>query len=130
MPNNIKEEIMNRIFAVPTVNRKLTAHFGHCQSFAVLKVEDDKIVNEDYLDPPAHQPGSYPAFLAGEGVNTIIAGGMGVMAQNLFKENNIEVFMGLNAEEPSKLVELYLQDKLENGDNLCDSDHDHGDCDH
>ena len=52
------------------------------------------------------------------------------MAQNLFKENNIEVFMGLNAEEPSKLVELYLQDKLENGDNLCDSDHDHGDCDH
>ena len=121
---------MNRIFAVPTLDKKLTAHFGHCQSFAVLKVEDDKIVEENYLDPPVHQPGSYPAFLAGKGVNTIIAGGMGVMAQNLFKENNIEVFMGLGAVEPSKLVELYLQNKLENGDNLCDSDHDHGECDH
>jgi predicted Fe-Mo cluster-binding NifX family protein len=117
---------MDRIFAVPTVNKKLTAHFGHCQSFAVLKVENDKIIAEDYLDPPEHQPGSYPAFLARKGVNTIISGGMGVMAQNLFKENNIEVFMGLEAEEPSKLVELYIQDKLENGDNLCDSDHDHG----
>lgn len=123
---------MDRIFAVPTVNKKLTAHFGHCQSFAVLKIENDKIIEEDYLDPPEHQPGSYPAFLAGKGVNTIIAGGMGVMAQNLFKENNIEVFMGLDAIEPSTLVELYLQNKLENGDNLCDSDHDHdhGDCDH
>ena len=123
---------MDRIFAVPTVNKKLTAHFGHCQSFAVLRVENDKIVAEDFLDPPVHQPGSYPAFLAGKGVNTIIAGGMGVMAQNLFTENNIEVFMGLDAVEPSKLVELYLQDKLENGDNLCDSTHDHenGDCAH
>ncbi len=123
---------MDRIFAVPTVNKKLTAHFGHCQSFAVLKVENDKITSEDYLDPPEHQPGSYPAFLAGKGVNTIIAGGMGMMAQNLFKENNIEVFMGLDAVEPSKLVELYLQNKLENGDNLCDSTHDHenGECAH
>ncbi|MCK5154250.1 MAG: NifB/NifX family molybdenum-iron cluster-binding protein, partial [Spirochaetales bacterium] len=119
-----------RIFAVPTLNKKLTAHFGHCQSFAVLRVENDRIVEEDYLDPPEHQPGSYPAFLAGKGVNTIIAGGMGVMAQNLFKENNIEVFMGLDAEDPSNLVELYLQDKLENGDNLCDSNHDHGEGHH
>jgi len=123
---------MDRIFAVPTVNKKLTAHFGHCQSFAVLKVVDDKLVEENYLEPPEHQPGSYPAFLAGKGVNTIIAGGMGVMAQNLFTENNIEVFMGLDAVEPSKLAELYIQDKLENGDNLCDSthDHEHGECAH
>jgi predicted Fe-Mo cluster-binding NifX family protein len=121
---------MNRNFAVPTMDRKLTAHFGHCQSFAVLKVENGQIISEDYLDPPEHQPGSYPSFLAEKGVNTIIAGGMGVMAQNLFKENNIEVFMGLDAQEPSRLVELYLQNKLENGDNLCDSDHDHGECDH
>ena len=121
---------MNRIFAVPTQNKKLCAHFGHCESFAMLEVKDDKIVKESYVDPPAHQPGTYPAFLAEKGVNTIIAGGMGVMAQNLFKENNIEVFMGLDAEDPSNLVELYLQDKLENGDNLCDSNHDHGEGHH
>ena len=32
---------MERIFAVPTADRKLTAHFGHCQSFAVIKVENE-----------------------------------------------------------------------------------------
>lgn len=47
------------------------------------------------------------------------------MAQNLFRKNNIEVFMGVGAEDPAKLVEKYLQSELENGDNLCDSDHNH-----
>ncbi len=117
---------MNRIFAVPTENKKLCAHFGRCESFAIVEVENDKIVKESYLDPPVHQPGTYPSFLAEKGVNTIIAGGMGVMAQNLFKENNIEVFMGIDVQDPAKLVEKYLQNELENGDNLCDSDHDHG----
>ena len=117
---------MNRIFAVPTENKKLCTHFGHCERFAILEVKAGKIVKEVYIDPPAHQPGIYPAFLAEKSVNTIIAGGMGVMAQNLFKENNIEVFMGIDAENPKKLVEKYLQSELENGDNLCDSDHDHG----
>ena len=125
-----EEGIMNRMFAVPTQNKELCAHFGHCESFAVIEVENNKIVKESYLDPPAHQPGTYPAFLAEQGVNTIISGGMGVMAQNLFKENNIEVFMGINAENPVKLVEKYLQSELESGDNLCDSNHDHGEGHH
>ena len=119
---------MDRLFAVPTENKKLCAHFGHCESFAVLEVEDNKIVNENYITPPAHQPGTYPAFLAEKNVKTIIAGGMGEMAQKLFRENNIEVIMGIDAQDPVKLVEKYLQNELENGDNLCDSDHGHS-CD-
>jgi len=117
---------MTRTFAVPTENGKLCAHFGRCENFAILKVVDDKITEESHLDPPVHQPGTYPAFLAEKGVNTIIAGGMGVMARNLFEENKIEVLMGIDAESPAELVEKYLQSELEDGDNLCDSDHDHG----
>ena len=117
---------MTKIFAVPTENGKLCAHFGRCESLAILEVVDNEITKESYVDPPVHQPGTYPAFLAEKGVKTIIAGGMGVMAQNLFEENNIEVFMGIDAENPAKLVEKYLQSELEDGDNLCDSDHDHG----
>ncbi len=117
---------MKKIFAIPTENKKLCAHFGHCESFALVEVENDIIVKESYLDPPVHQPGTYPVFLAEQGVSTIIAGGMGVMAQNLFKDNNIEVYMGIGAEDPAALVKKYLQRELENGENLCDSDHDHG----
>ena len=110
----------NQKFAIPTVDKKLCAHFGHCENFAIITVENQNIVSEDYVQPPAHEPGSYPRFLAEMGVNTIIAGGMGEKAQNLFVQNSIEVFIGVNAEEPQKLVANYLVNQLTTGENLCD----------
>ena len=54
---------------------------------------------------------------------------MGQRAQDLFTQNNIEVFMGVNSEEPSQLVEYYLKNELKNGDNLCGHGPDH-ECNH
>ncbi len=120
---------MKRTFAIPTASGKSCQHFGHCESFAIVEVDGGGITNESFLAPPAHQPGSYPKFLADSGVDIVIAGGMGGMAQNLFKENNIEVHMGVGVEAPRSLVEKFLQNELETGDNLCShgdgQDHDH-----
>jgi len=58
--------------------------------------------------------------LAEKGVSTIISGGMGMKAQEIFAQNNIEVFMGISSDDPEKLVEQYLADQLESGKNLCD----------
>ncbi len=111
---------MEKLFAVPTIGKQLCAHFGHCEEFAIVKTEDQKIVNVEYHAPPVHQPGTYPRFLAGKGVSTIISGGMGMKAQEIFAQNNIEVYMGVNSENPEKLVEQYLNDQLQSGENLCD----------
>ncbi len=107
-------------FAVPTFNDQLTAHFGHCEKFAIIETQNGNIINEDFVSPPVHQPGVYPEFLASMGVKIIIAGGMGQKAQNLFTQNNIEVYVGVDAETPKKLVEQYLNNKLQTGQNLCD----------
>lgn len=111
---------MKKLFAVPTIEGKLCAHFGHCEKFAIVETDDHKISTIKYLSPPVHQPGTYPRFLAGQGVSTIISGGMGMKAQDIFAQNNIEVFMGVNSENPETLVEHYLNDQLESGQNLCD----------
>jgi len=111
---------MNLKIAIPTLNGELTAHFGHCEKFAVVHVEDNKIINEEWLTPPIHQPGVYPRFLADQGVKVIIAGGMGQQAQNLFAQNNIDVFMGVQNGSPKQLVENYLGNQLKTGENLCD----------
>jgi len=111
---------MTKLFAIPTENGKLCTHFGHCEKFAIVETNDQKVVREDYLTPPVHQPGVYPQFLAQQGVSVIISGGMGQKAQQLFTQNNIEVCMGVNAESPSLLVEQYLNDQLGTGENLCD----------
>ncbi len=107
-------------FAIPTLNQELTAHFGHCEKFAIVDVENSKVINETFITPPVHQPGVYPKFLADNGVNVIIAGGMGQKAQDLFAENNIKVCMGVQSGSPKKLVEDYLTNNLATGTNLCD----------
>jgi len=106
-------------FAIPTLNRELTAHFGHCESFAIVNTENKKIISEEFIDPPVHQPGVYPRFLAEHGVDVIIAGGMGQKAQDLFAQNNIMVCMGVQAGTPSELVNDYFKNQLQTGDNLC-----------
>ncbi|MCK5029373.1 MAG: NifB/NifX family molybdenum-iron cluster-binding protein [Bacteroidales bacterium] len=111
---------MKKKFAIPTLNEKLTAHFGHCEKFAIVDVEDNKVVREEFITPPVHQPGVYPKFLADHGVHVIIAGGMGQKAQDLFAQNNIEVHMGVQDGSPSELVMHYMNNQLQTGQNLCD----------
>lgn len=111
---------MKKKFAIPTLNNQLTAHFGHCEKFAIVNVDDNNISKEEYITPPFHEPGVYPKFLADQGVNVIIAGGMGQKAQDLFTQNNIEVHMGVQNGSPTELVQSYLNNQLQTGQNLCD----------
>lgn len=107
-------------FAVPTNERKLCQHFGHCEAFAIMEVENGKVVSETYVDAPAHEPGLLPKWLGEKGVQYIIAGGMGSRAQGLFAERGINVITGAQAEDPRQAVELFLQGSLETGVNTCD----------
>lgn len=111
---------MKKLFAIPTSGKQLCAHFGQCKEFAIVETEDQKIINIEYHTPPIHQPGTYPRYLAGKGVSTIISGGIGMKAQDIFAQNNIEVFIGVKSENPEVLVEQYLSDQLKSGENLCD----------
>jgi len=111
---------MNKKIAIPTTGGVLSAHFGHCEKFAIYDLEDNKIVKEEFVTPPPHEPGSHPAFLRNLGCNAIIAGGMGSRAQQLFAQNNIEVIIGLRSDNLKGLVEEYISGNLESGENLCD----------
>ncbi len=107
-------------FAIPTMDGQITPHFGHSSKFAIVETEDDKIINVRYIDPPVHQTGTYPRFLAGEGVDIIIAGGIGMKAINLFSENNIEVITGVTNGSPEEIVKRFLGNGLNSAQNLCD----------
>ena len=108
--------------AVPTANGKLSMHFGHCEKFALVEVDPETktIAGSIELDPPPHEPGVLPRWLAEQGANLIIAGGMGQSAQSLFEEQNIGVVVGAPSEEPEILVKAYLAGALEAGTNACD----------
>ncbi len=106
--------------AIPTANGKLAMHFGHCEKFAIVNVENKKVVSTEEANPPPHEPGALPKWLGDQNVNVIIAGGMGNRAQNLFAENNIKVIVGAPAETTEDLVSSFLDNSLVSGDNVCD----------
>jgi len=107
-------------FAIPLAEGKLTAHFGHCQEFALIEVQDTEIKSKQLLVPPPHEPGVLPRWLHELGADVIIAGGMGQRAADLFAQNGIKVVTGAPALAPELLVKSYLDASLETGDNLCD----------
>jgi len=108
--------------AIPTSDGTLCAHFGHCQQFAIIDVNQDtkSINNTEMLTPPPHEPGVLPAWLSQMGCKIIIAGGMGNRALTLFEQNGIHVVTGAPSLVPEELVQSYLDNSLVSGNNLCD----------
>ncbi len=108
--------------AIPTADGKLTMHFGHCEKFTMLDVDPETktITGTTELDPPPHEPGILPRWLAEQSTDLIIAGGMGQRAQDLFEAQNIGVITGAPPLSPEQLVEAYLAQALTTGSNACD----------
>lgn len=108
--------------AIPVADGKLSMHFGHCASFALVDVDEKakKILKREDLEAPPHEPGLLPRWLAERGANLIIAGGMGQRAQALFCQHGIDVIVGAPAETPETLVAAWLAGTLQSGENACD----------
>ena len=108
--------------AIPMAGGKLTAHFGHCEQFALIDVDPGakKILKKQELKPPEHQPGLFPLWLAEQGTTLVIAGGMGANAQNLFARSGIKVLTGASSRPPETLVAAYMEGTLLTGENVCD----------
>ncbi len=104
--------------AVATENGMVAEHFGHCAGFMVFDVEDTKIVKSEVIPNPGHRPGFLPRFLNDLGVTTIISGGMGGGAVELFNENNIEVIVGVRG-DAEEVVKNYLDGSLKSTGSVC-----------
>jgi len=108
--------------AIPLAQGKLSLHFGHCEEFAMVEIDElsKEIIHTEYLQAPAHEPGLLPQWLHELGANIIIAGGMGQRAQQLFAQNDIEVVVGASGQAAEELVKAYLNGTLQTTDNICD----------
>ena len=117
-----KETNHVQVIAIPVADGRLCMHFGHCEQFALLDVNtaERTILSSRQAAPPPHEPGVLPRWLHEQGVNLVIAGGMGGRAQGIFAQQGIEVIVGAPAEPPESLVRSYLDGTLHSGENICD----------
>ena len=109
-------------YAVPVSGGVVSAHFGHCEQFALIDVDEAKkqILKKELVNSPGHEPGLLPQWLAEKGVSLVISGGMGSRAQGLFQQNKIGVITGIVESDPEKAVLSHLNGFLASGANICD----------
>ncbi len=120
--NDSKGDSTEMKIAIPVSGGRLCPHFGHCDAFSIIEADaaGKTIGGETTIQAPPHEPGLLPRWLHEQGVNLVIAGGMGQRARGLFQEKGIEVVVGAEPEAPSAIVRAWLDGKLATGENICD----------
>ncbi len=108
--------------AIPLADGRLAQHFGHCAAFALVDVDPERreILGRRDVPAPDHQPGMLPPWLAEQGAQLILAGGMGSRAQQLFSQHGVQVVVGVPSDTPEALVSAWLAGTLSAGVNVCD----------
>lgn len=120
---------MNKKVAIPVQDGLLCAHFGHCEQFYFAEIQNGKIVKEEAITPPEHQPGVYPAWVKQQGASAVIAGGIGAKAKELFAKEQISIYAGTGTDNPKELIEAFINGQLSILEGSCNHDHGHN-CHH
>lgn len=105
----------------------VSPHFGHCESYAVFQIENENAVRLTELENPGHEPGKLPLLLAEKGITTILAGGIGQRALNLFQEKQITVVRGVSGDVDTAAA-AYAAGTLTDGKSSCT--HGEAECGH
>jgi predicted Fe-Mo cluster-binding NifX family protein len=114
---------------VASEDRMVTGHFGGCKNFIFFEGENGQVTEEKNVPNPGHKPGFLPNFLADQGAQVVIAGGMGAHAQEIFKERGVQVITGASGDSADAALR-FVKGELVSTNEVCkhhhDHDHEHG----
>lgn len=108
------------------LNGQISQHFGRCPNYLIVDVEGREIKKSEIISNPYydnHVPGMVPKFISEQGVNVMIAGGMGPRAIDMFSNFGIEVVTGAIGNTGNVLM-AYLEGQI-SGVEPCKHDHPH-----
>jgi predicted Fe-Mo cluster-binding NifX family protein len=108
------------LIAIPSENpggldAGVGAHFGHCDLYTLVSIADGAIKDVSVIPNVPHQQGGCMApvqYLAGKGVQQLIAGGMGLRPLMGFNQVGIQVLHGGQARTVGEAVQAAIAGKL------------------
>lgn len=115
--------------AVPTNDKKVDEHFGHCQYYTIYTIDkQNHIVVQEQLEAPegCGCKSDIASTLQAMGVKTMLAGNMGEGAKNVLEAKNIKVIRGCSG-NVDDVVKDYLAGKIEDCGEAC-AHHEGEDC--
>ncbi|WP_430886132.1 NifB/NifX family molybdenum-iron cluster-binding protein [Fusibacter sp. JL216-2] len=116
--------------ALPSRNKQIDSHFGHCEYFTVYTIDENKkIVDEQTVTSPAGCgcKSNIAKTLADQGVKLMLAGNMGGGAVRVLNVSGIDVIRGCSG-DTRQVAEAWLEGNITDSGEACAS-HDH-ECSH
>jgi predicted Fe-Mo cluster-binding NifX family protein len=114
--------------ALPTTGNVVDEHFGHCQEYTVLTIDDSKQIKQVEVLPSQQGCGcksNIASILQQKGVTLMLAGNMGTGAVNVLANHGIEVLRGCSG-DVMKIAESYLKGTLRDSGMTCSHHEHHG----
>lgn len=116
----IRRNAMKALLAIPSgmpggLTAPMGMHFGHCDIYTLVEIEDGAIKNVSTLPNVPHQQGGCLApvqHLAAHGVKSLLAGGMGMRPLMGFRQAGIDVYFAGSFMTVGDAVQAFIQGKL------------------
>ena len=86
-------------------------HFGHTAAFKIYEVENNEVIAAEVVDTNGSGHGALAGFLARQGVDVLICGGIGGGAQAALANGGIKLYGGVRG-DADDAVEAYLSGEL------------------
>ena len=120
--------------AVPYLQGDVNAHFGSTQAFLVAEAAGGEVQQTTLYEIQGmqHSHSGIAGFLKEQGVEVILAGGMGAPMQQALKQGGFELYCGVSG-PAVEAVEAFLRGEIEHSEATCGhhhGEHHHGDHHH
>ena len=115
--------------AVTYEDGNVFGHFGHTQQFKIYQEESGSITQSCIVDTQGAGHGALAAFLAENGVDTLICGGIGMGARQALSEAGIRLYAGVTGDADQAASALLAGTLIYDPDVVCSHhEHEHADC--
>lgn len=104
--------------AIASDGEMVSAHLGHCAEFAFFDITDGVVGAKETEPNGDHQVGMLPGPLRSRKVDCVIAGGMGMRAQQNLSDAGISFILGVTGRVEDAAA-AFAAGEIEPGESLC-----------
>jgi len=108
---------MKRV-AIPVSNDYLSEYFGECQHYEIFEVDGKIVDKKEAAFPGGTTTSELPVWLKEQGITDVIVYKVNRQILNRFAGEKVNLFVGIPQNSPEKLVEAWLEGKLESDEQI------------